>query len=122
MKSEVMPRVVEVICQRLEQQFMALSETDPMNPTTRLLPPLARRARNLYAAGRQNVSGPSAEGPNLAALSLSTPTRSTPTPPTVIGDRRPSGPHGDFRSGGPAVDRRQSGPIADRRFGGQAHK
>ncbi|MCJ1254363.1 hypothetical protein MMC24_002178 [Lignoscripta atroalba] len=44
---EVIPRIMDVLTQRLEGQFMTIAETDPHDPVLRKIPPLTRRAKEL---------------------------------------------------------------------------
>ena len=46
---EVAPRIMNVLSQRLEGQYMRLAEVDHRDPVLQKIPPLARRARELAA-------------------------------------------------------------------------
>ncbi|MCJ1285350.1 hypothetical protein MMC26_004690 [Xylographa opegraphella] len=46
---EVAPRIMNVLSQRLESQYMRLAELDHRNPVLQKIPPLARRAREIAA-------------------------------------------------------------------------
>ncbi|KAL9119771.1 MAG: hypothetical protein Q9187_003675 [Circinaria calcarea] len=49
---EVAPKIMDVLCQRLEGQFMRIAENDPRDPILRLIPPLTRRAREISSLSR----------------------------------------------------------------------
>jgi len=49
---EVAPKIMEVLCQRLESRFMELSEFDSTNKVLRKFPPLNRKAREISALSR----------------------------------------------------------------------
>ncbi|KZF20649.1 hypothetical protein L228DRAFT_176235 [Xylona heveae TC161] len=44
---EVAPKIMDVLSQRLEGLYMRIAETNPHDPALRMIPPLARRARDL---------------------------------------------------------------------------
>ncbi len=46
---DVAPRILDVLSQRLESQYMLIAEADPQDPVLRKIPPLARQARELKA-------------------------------------------------------------------------
>ena len=81
LQGDVVSRVADVLCQRLEKRFMDLSEQDPHNPVLSRIPSLTRKARSMGQSARAT----------LASMGIhTTPTHST-TPTSVIGDRRFSG-------------------------------
>ncbi|KAI9813909.1 MAG: hypothetical protein M1832_006056 [Thelocarpon impressellum] len=47
---EVLPRIMDVLIQRLEGLYMSIAETNVQEPLLRKIPPLTRRARELKAA------------------------------------------------------------------------
>jgi hypothetical protein len=47
--SEVAGRILEVLNQRLEGEYMRIAEEDPQSPALRKIPALARHARELRA-------------------------------------------------------------------------
>ncbi len=49
---EVAPKIMEVLCQRLESRFMELSEIDNTNPVLRSFPALTRKARDIANQSR----------------------------------------------------------------------
>ncbi|KAI9840919.1 MAG: hypothetical protein M1838_003855 [Thelocarpon superellum] len=48
---EVLPRIMDVLIQRLEGLYMHIAETNALDPVLRKIPPLTRLARELKAAG-----------------------------------------------------------------------
>lgn len=50
---EVAPRIMEVLCQRLEKKFMAISEISQGDTLLRKFPPLTRRARDIASMSRR---------------------------------------------------------------------
>ena len=44
---EVAPKIMDVICQRLESRYMEMSEFDNTNPVLRRFPVLKRKARDI---------------------------------------------------------------------------
>lgn len=46
---EVLPSIMEILSQRLNNLYMAVAERNPQDSILRLIAPLARRARELHS-------------------------------------------------------------------------